>query len=70
MKDVTSDEMTCILNTPSHNEDFKDHLKSIFKIVDVKGDKNLGFYSIILGLNNVKNKKVYEKITNFTSKHT
>ena len=70
IKDVTSDEMTYILNTPYDNEAFKIHLKYIFKIVDVKGDKNSGFYSIIFSLNNIKNKKVYEKITSFTSKHT
>ena len=33
----------------------------MFKIVDVKDDENAWFNSIILGLNSIKNNKVYEK---------
>ena len=61
MKNVTSDEMTYILNTPYHNNKFKIHLKSMFTIFDLKVDENSGFNSIILGLNTFKNKKIYER---------
>ena len=61
MKDVNSDEMTYILNTSYHNNEFIFHLKSMFTIFDVKDDENSGFNSIKSGLNSIKNKKVYKK---------
>ena len=57
MADITFDGMTYILNTPYHNDEFKIHLKSMFKIIDVKEDENSGFNSITLGWNSIKNKK-------------
>ena len=61
MKDVTSDTMSYILNTPYHENEFIIHLKSMFTIIDVKDDENSGFNPIIRSLNSIKNKKVYEK---------
>ena len=61
MKDVTSDTMSYILNTPFHKNEFMTHLKSLFTIIDVKDDENSGFNSIISSLNSIKKKKVYEK---------
>ena len=61
MKDVTSDTMSYILNTPFHKNEFITHLKSLFTIIDVKDDENSGFNSIISSLNSIKKKKVYEK---------
>ena len=57
MADITFDEMKYILNTPYHNDKFKIHLKSMFKIIDVKEDENSGFNSITLGSNSIQNKK-------------
>ena len=61
MKDVTSDTMSYILNTPFHKNEFIIHLKSLFTIIDVKDDENSGFNSMIRSLNSIKKKKVYEK---------
>ena len=61
MKDVTSDTMSYILNTPFHKNEFMTHLKSLFTIIDVKDDENSGYNSIISSLNSIKKKKVYEK---------
>ena len=61
MKDVTSDTMTYILNTPFHKDEFIFHLKSMFTDIDVKHDENSGFNSIINSLNSIKEKKLYEK---------
>ena len=61
MKDVTSDTMAYILNTPFHKDEFIFHLNSMFTIIDVKDDENSGFNSIINSLNSIKEKEVYEK---------
>ena len=61
MKDVTSDTMAYILNTPFHKDEFIFHLNSMFTIIDVKDDENSGFNSIINSLNSIMEKEVYEK---------
>ena len=71
--------MTYILNTPYHNDEFKIHFKAMFKILHIKDNER--FNSIVLGLNSIKNKKVYEKsltlrqnmranLSNENTKHT
>ena len=61
MKDVTSDTMSYILNTPCHKNEYVIHLKSMFTIIDVKDDEISGFNSIIRSLDSIKKNKVYEK---------
>ena len=40
MKDVTSDEMSYILNTPYRNNEFKIQLESMLTIFDVTDNEN------------------------------
>ena len=67
MKDVTSNNMIYILNTPYYHDEFNTHLSSMFNTEEVKDDKNLGYNTVINGLNSIKKKKI-RKSTNFMSK--